>query len=289
MALQGLARAAKTTRLSKQAIKRLNSELGLITRRVQCREYEHSAFNTNVLNIPDRARELIDDLGFFFDLGQIWKAHFRLVRLSDKDHIIDIGAGYFPKVEIALYYSGFAGRIDLFDIDIKALRQAERFMQFLHLPFKAKLCSGKSLSSVSRKYDLICANHFLDDYLLAQYCRMYRIDTLSVYAKEQVFLDIWERISSDKTFNDSLAKRLSLEIFNLSKKGSRLLLLDYLSNSQASLGIRCVRKSTSIFQKQLHKQLLQLGFVPIVPPAKLTYNSGKVRLRQASTLMMVRS
>jgi hypothetical protein len=287
-AVKELASAVTKTRLSGKALSRLNSELNLITRRVLSKEYEHSAFNTNVLNIPDRAQELIDDLSFFFHLGQIWKPLFKSVALRDPDHILDIGAGYFPKVEVALYYYDFKGSVDLFDVDLSALHQAKRFMQFFNLPFSTKLRSGGSLSALQGKYDLICANHFFDDYLLAEYCKQNGIDLSKVYASEAVFADIWNKISLDQGFKDLLVANLARELCRLTKPGGRILMLEYLSNSQASLGIRYVRKYSASFQRSLKKELLSMGFRAIAKRGKNNYSSGSLKLRDADALMMMR-
>ena len=286
----GLESVLDHTKLELLESERIASELNLISKRIRCSEYRRSAFNTNVLNIPDRAQELIDDLSFFSGLARIWNQILDAAKIKSGGSILDIGAGYFPKIELALHYRGFRGNVTLLDSDSKALKQAQRFLSFFDVPFKLQLRAASLFKLKPAAYDLIVANHFLDDLILAEFCKSKSITMAELYLSEQRFADSWNAIIEGELNLESLAESLAQKLYSLTTpSGGTLIILDYFSHSQASLGLTKILAYTLNFQRELKRQLELVGFKQCRPKTKIKFLSGIVNLKKPALLIMKRS
>jgi hypothetical protein len=272
-----------TLNLSRIETERLNQEILLIEKRLCAREYKKSSFNTNVLNIPDRVKELSDDLVFLTSIGKIWAEIFLLLP-NKKYSILDIGPGYFPKIELGLYYNNFRGTVTLLDNNNSALIGADSFLKFFNIKFQTKKFKKDIWSKHSVKYDLIVANHLIDDLLLSQFCTKNKIPIKHLYTKEESFVNAWKQIVYDKKLSAELINRFSAQLNQLTKNSGYIILLDYPSHSHKSLKLHFIFSLVKEFKNNLFSKLKPLGFKAMKLPPKFVLASGNLKLNKSSLL-----
>ena len=109
--LSSVRQSARRSKISSLELERASREIAIVGARLDSGEYRKTSFQKNLLNIVDRTAELHSDLRFLCSVGRIWEQIFRSVGISHSGNILDLGCGYFPKVELGLYYAGYNGSV----------------------------------------------------------------------------------------------------------------------------------------------------------------------------------
>lgn len=244
------ARSRNYTALEKQ---RFSDDLITLKERLTSREYLQSSFKPrNQLSIPERTEEFYKDLSFFFSVGKIWEALPGKLKMPQIRSVLDTGPGNFPKVELGLYYAGFDGRLTLLDQDSRATENAEKFLAFFDCLFSVKRCHASILNAPRAKYDLIVANHFLDDFGLTSHCSDHRIDINEAYLSEKLDRALWNDIARNPASALAGTGDLAATFSRLLMSGGTAVLLDYTSFSHRAMGLTAI----PAFVKKMKKQLL---------------------------------
>lgn len=256
--------AADSRRYSGLELERAAYELSLVSKRLSSGEYQHASFQRNVLNIPDRAAELVTDLQFLEKIGRIWETIFRAAGVRDDMRLLDVGCGFLPKVELGLFYAGFRGEVTLLDSCEEALERACQFLSAFNAGFSTRKRSESLWDSAAGSYDFICANHLIDDLVLDAYCSRNAISLSSIYDDEQAFRQSWEDIIAHPSFAFSLMSRLGRYVSRMTPRNNGgLLLLDYPSHSHLALDLDHIFRLVSELQKALRASLKEHGFSEI--------------------------
>jgi Methyltransferase small domain len=242
---------------------RFQEDLITLKKRLVCREYLQSSFKPrNQLSIPERTGEFFQELSFFFSIGKIWQALFSELEEVPFKKVLDIGPGYFPKVELGLYYSGYSGAVTLLDQDPRATESAEKFLNFFKCSFLARTIHKSILDEHSDKYDLIVANHFLDDYALACHCKDRGIDIGEAYQSEKLYRAVWNDIERNLEGVLSGVRDLAIRFIQLLLPGGSVLLLDYTSFSHRALELEVIPRCVKKIKKTLLAELERNGMTP---------------------------
>jgi hypothetical protein len=239
--------------------KRCAADLKTIEVRLKSGVYEHSSFNSRRTPfVPDRTQELLSDLGFFWSVGAVWQNLFDRIELKPSASVLDIGCGYFPKVELGLYYHGFEGTVTLCDPHREALEQASQFLKFFRVPFEAQTLASTVWELGEKRFDAIVANHVLDDLILAAYAKEHSLDIAALYGDEDNYMAVWTAISKT-TMPEGLLQQLVHTLITLLAPCGVILFLDYPSFSHRALGMRHLQRVVADFRAQLVRALREAG------------------------------
>jgi len=259
--LASLQASLNSGRYSSKEVARLSADISTSRRRLLSREYRQTSFKPrNQLTIPDRTEEFYMDLRFFWSIGKVWERLLRRMKLGARSRILDIGPGFFPKVEIGLCYLGFEGSVDLLDVDPMASPYATMFLDFFAKPFSTSSITGAVSGLKPSVYDLITANHFLDDFLLSHYCLRSGIRLHDAYGSEQIFKSAWRHIMHDHRAVDDQLGELIDALHRVSVRGTNVVLVDYPSFSHKALGLTSISTFVHGVGQRLSRSLCARGF-----------------------------
>jgi hypothetical protein len=251
-----VARLGRNYRFATLEVERFVADIGLAARRLISREYQQSTFRPrNTLRIPDRTEELFSDLGFYWSVGQIWRSLAQALRISPTARIAEIGCGHVPKVAIGLHYLGVEGRVDLVDSDAIALERASRFLQLMGARFPVGIVPATLFDEGVGGYDVIFANHLLDDLILNHFCALRGLDSARLYEQEDRYIGVWKEIVATPHLVGEFVPVLAETLIAKVRPGGVVLLLDYPSFSHRALGltdvIDLVRQATRLLRDAL--------------------------------------
>ena len=283
--LEEVARALRERTLRNQERRRIEEDLSVMADRIRCGEYRKARFHRNVLNITDRARELVDDLAFFDELAEVWAA--LLKGIPQNGTVLDIGCGPFPKVELGLRKAGFCGTATLVDLDKTALKQASQFLSFLNPDFRCRYV-GKDVRQLRGSFDLVAANHLLDDLVLERYCRERGITVAQVYATEKRYRAVWDELGAAADTTGELAEELAKILARLVGPGGRIVLLDYPSHSHRSLKLTAPWRVARRLSADLVQSLTAHGFTGLADPISRIRALRKVKTSPRALIIMTR-
>lgn len=260
MSLRKLSKSIKERAPRGVEMRRILADMEIYAARIASGEYKRARFVQNTLNINERNKELLDDLGFFLEIGQGWRKIFQEVKLSPQTSILDLGCGCFPKVELGLHYAGFKGDVFLIDQDRKNLRGAKTFLDFLQVDFNYVPLQRSFWSYRDRRFDVVAANHLLDDLLLSAYCYNTGRSLTKLHKSEGLYCEAWRKLARSSQFSHTLAERLGLTLDRLTKPGGRICLLDYPSHSHRALKLLEPWRVVQTLRSQLTEYLCARGY-----------------------------
>ena len=284
MSIRKVKTALSARRLSQIERKRIDADLGVLAERIRCGEYRNARFVHNVLNADERARELVDDLRFFYQLGKVWQRIFSAGGIGEQASLLDIGCGWFPKIEVGLHHAGFRGTVTLLDKGAGTLRNARQFLDFLAVKFRCRFVES-DLKRARGRFDVIAANHLLDDLLLDEYIRRTGVSAKMLYADETAYRNAWNSISHDETLTDVVADALSRRIASLTRLGGVVCLFDYISHSHRALGLETPWKKALQLSRCLKVRLCEQGFWDVQRPTALR-SSTQLKIHPNSLILM---
>ena len=253
----GLARQG----ISKTEKVRCTRELEIILGRLKSREYRQSNFlPRNVLTITERTDEMFKELRFLWSVGAVWKELLQEIGIHRVKSALDIGCGFFPKAELGFYYLNFTGKLTLLDCSAEALRQAAHFLKFFNVGFSVERVPVSLWDLPDHRYDLIVANHSLDDLILDAAARECGVSLIDAYRSEALFQELWQSIIKDSSLGAEVMDRLAEFIAGHLNPGGRVVLLDYPSRSHRALGLNSIPRYVGARQKDLRACLEGKGF-----------------------------
>ncbi len=268
-----VARLGRNYRFNSLEVERFVGDIGLAVRRLISLEYQQSTFRArNTLRIPDRTEELFSDLAFYWSVGQIWWSLAQALHISPTARIAEIGCGHVPKVAIGLHYLGFAGKVDLVDNDAIALERASRFLELIGARYPVGIVRATLFDERVRGYDVILANHLLDDLILNHFCALHGVDATNVYDREDRYMNVWKEIVATPNLVGEFVSVLAETLIEKVQPGGVVLLLDYSSFSHRALGltdvIDLVRQTTRLLRDALRMRGAEV--VTDLPAASIT-------------------
>lgn len=163
---------------------RLGRELARIHSRLETGEYRRNSFVGNKFNIPERIDDLLSELEFYSSLGRRWAALVAAAHLPRSARVLDLCPGLAPKVELGLYYYGFAGEVVACDISQTQLNRLRTFLGLFPVSFSITYLCADILTLEGSGFDAIYGNHILDDILLARAADRLGIPASLIYENE---------------------------------------------------------------------------------------------------------
>lgn len=275
-------RSLKRRALTRIDRERVARDLDLITTRVRGREYRFSSFQSKQsLAIPERTEEFFNELSYFHSLGTIWLNIFQSCRAPRRATLLDVGCGYYPKVEMGLYYYGFKGTVELLDLDRRALSFSQRFLTFFDCAFQARSRHQNLWRMPAGSYQAVVGNHLLDDLILEVAADWIQTPLATLYSEETRYLKTWREVEARFSELLGFAQRFAVKIRSLLAPGGLVLLLDYPSFSHRALQASLIPRVVGRFQRVLRTALVDVGFRPVEPMEERKLQHGMFKLRRS--------
>lgn len=247
--------------ISQIELSHLNKDLEAVIDRLEKDEYKKSGFTGNKFNVPDRTREFYIYLQFYCEIGQNWAKILRTINVNKYKEVVDLCPGYTPKIELALFYSGFKGKVIAIDKDIDSPKRLVKFMELFNPPFKIIPTKLDLFDNFKSKHKLIIGNHVIDDLVVDLFCKKWGISQTEIYEKEGAIINLWNKILTDKNKNLSESLEKIANIFErITSKNSLILLSQYKSYMERLLNLdEAARFSRTLFN-MIIKELCKKGF-----------------------------
>jgi hypothetical protein len=266
---------------------RLRADLARVQLRVRSGQYKIASFNANRLNAPERARDLLSEVGFYSDVGRRWCELFSGIGLSTDAVVVDLCPGMAPKVELGLYYWGFKGTLIAVDKDADALRNLSAFLNLFQPRFEVQLEKVDIFSTeqFGGAPDLVVGNHILDDIIVDRYALRYGFDPFQLYLSEEACISFWERVLEDeRKIMPEVSTGIAECFLRCFPAPTKLLLAQYPSYVERSI----LGREVSDFNKRLLRKIVShltvQGSCLQTVPGSSPFEEGEVALLQIPSL-----
>jgi hypothetical protein len=194
--------------------RRLLDNLQTIYRRLIKRDFQKYGYSENRFDIPNRANEFFTELEFQALLGKTWECILKEININSYSHVVDLCPGYSPKIELGLFYLQYKGEVVAIDGDSHALSMLVRFMDLFNPQFKISKKIVNLFGRFKGNYDVVLANHIIDDLVLCYFSQKLRIKHRDIYSKEENVKIIWKHVLSDKKTNLDMMSTVISKMFN---------------------------------------------------------------------------
>jgi hypothetical protein len=261
------ATAREITRLGHSKIysatemRRAEWDLQTVQQRLTRRQYRITSFGQNKFQIADRAADFFAELEFHSDIGRSWGEVFRFLDLSRYRKIADLCPGFGPKVELGLYYAGYRGAVTVVDKNRGALRLLGEFMKLFDTGIKLVNMPCDLFTIKNQTFDLITANHLLDDLIIDWACRRLRIPPRRLYESEETLREVWGYILSNET--SVLAANLrpiACAFTEMAAKRSAIVFTHYKSYVERALALKGVSAFNRRIAQGVLRELVAIGW-----------------------------
>ncbi|MDR0859805.1 MAG: hypothetical protein LBO09_02210 [Candidatus Peribacteria bacterium] len=214
-------------------LQRLDADLHTLYERLINREYLETDFSQkNKYNIPERTQEFFKYLSDYCKNARTWEAILQKFEMAKISRIANLCPGRAPKIELALYYLGYQGVIEIIDKDTKAMDQIQNFMHLFKYEYKIqKRVTDIFAAKKSTPYELIIANHIIDDTFLFFYAKRKKIGIEDIYTNESKLVQLWETVLKEDTtaIQEAFLEELSNFLICISEKGTIVIFSQYQS------------------------------------------------------------
>ncbi|HAR64137.1 MAG: hypothetical protein DKM50_05450 [Candidatus Margulisiibacteriota bacterium] len=209
---------------------------------------------------------------------------------------MDIGCGVYPKVELGLHYTGFTGELSMVDIAPSILVKAVSFLDYINAKFKVTAIANTLWELNCKPFNIITANHFLDDLVIENHCTTFGIELRNVYHNEKLLASLWDNILLEPDAAYSLMDRFAERLDSLLNNDGIIVLADYPSYYYQTKGLLKVIVFLEKLQKYLQGSLskkryknitlfrekkLKYGWLEISPDNCLCMKKPCIKDRQA--------
>jgi hypothetical protein len=222
------------------------------------------------LRIPDRTEELFTDLTFYWSVGRVWREVLEKVIPPTVQHAAELGCGYVPKASLGLHYLNYMGRVDLVDSDEAAASHARNFLELFGARFHCDTRRTTLIEAPQEAYDLVVANHLLDDLALSFYCATQGSEFTALYLDEVSYASTWRTMVADREWLPGFVDSTVSTLLRLLKPNGTVVLIDYPSFSHRALGlttlIQFVRDAQFLLREKFMEKGARVVSDPIVKP-----------------------
>lgn len=247
--------------LSSLELKRTREDLETVYARLRKREYKIGGYSTNRFDVPDKTLEIYVNIEYFGKIGKTWSRIFNRLQVSKYKNIADVCPGYTPKVELGLYYSGFSGTVDVIDADKKSLSQLVKFVSVFRPEYTLRVRCKNIFTPSNISYDVVTANHVLDDMILWYFAKKFGLTLDEIYASEEKYMHVWKRILSEKeTYIREITPLLVNSFDSLVKKSGYFCLAHYSSYTDRMLDQRKAYYFTQTVFRRVTEELISCGY-----------------------------
>jgi len=249
----------KFTKVEKE---RFLKDLESVFLRLQKRDYKIASYSKNAFNVPDRLNDIYTELEFYALIGKTWAKVLCEININKFSEVADLCPGFSPKIELALFYAGFEGQVVMIDKDFSALSKLERFMRLFQPKFSLIKKRVDLFNEFKESYDVVLANHVIDDLVIAYFAEKNGIKLRDVYAKEGKIVILWNKILKNKEQN--LAEILSVvaSVFRkITKRDGIICFTQYKSYMEKLLDMDGAFRFNRVLFNALVKKLTKEDFI----------------------------
>ncbi len=260
--LEKINRLTRSRKLNGVEEKRLIQDLDAVYKRLDRKEYRKFSYAMNSFDVPERTRQIYTEVEFYTKIGKTWEQLLKQVNVRKYKKIVDICPGFTPKVELGLYYLGYTGEIVILDKDTKAITQLKNFMDLFNPQFAITKLNEDLFKPSKQKFELVTANHVIDDLVLAHFAGREGISLYDLYETEGEFSKLWKTIlENEKSSIEKIVPVIVDALTGLVDNQGTLILSQYTSYMEKLLRL----KEISAFNKKVFRlvisELTQKGFV----------------------------
>ena len=257
-----LARVAHDEGLEPQERVRFERDLARVLQRAEGGQYRISAFGTNTLDVQDRAHEFLTELAFQARIGRTWSALLAPLQLTPADTVVDLCPGPVPKVELGLFYAGFAGRVVVVDADARALGALAAYLALFDPKFTVVPAVHDLLTEPLPTARVVVANHVLDDLALGWGATRAGLTLGDVYASEENLRTVWRGLlASSVELLDALGPAVGSAFASAVAPGGTLVTCQYAGYIERSLRMPEVTALMQALQARVAHEVMARGFV----------------------------
>jgi hypothetical protein len=190
-------------------------------------------------------------LDYYLTASEQWAAVLAHFQLTEQSTVVEISPGWAPKIPLALYRQGFAGKYIGYDLSREALAQLQQFMEMIPAKFTAEYQCGDVLQSPLPPADMLVMNHVIDDLLLGRYGQLKSYESVAELQKS------WQALAQLPlaTFQP-LVKQLATNITNSLHQNGQLLLHQYPGYIETLHHLPAAWELTRVVTQQLVQTLL---------------------------------
>jgi len=235
-------------------------DLSLILNFIDSGEYQSTElFHRNRFDTQKRTYEFFSYIKGYVQQATQWYEFLQHLPLAPQSSILDIGPGYSPKVELALKFVGFKGKLTVLDKSASALIGLQDFLGMVDFPFELNVICDDLFAVKNVHFNLVTANHLFDDLLMDAYCTLEQIPLQSVYESETSMIDVTSKIT--QTFDTtSLSHKIVLTLGELVQENGFLLLRHYQGLTEKALELTTWYAFVTLFFENVVEQFRRRGF-----------------------------
>jgi hypothetical protein len=232
--LNSIGQFSQDSSLDEFELSNLTQDLQHVLLRLQTKMYQESDYeNRNIFDVPRRTEEFLRYLAGYDFQGEMWSLLLKPLVTQETQNILDLCPGWAPKIELALWKSGYKNNVYLLDTELNSIESIIRYMHMLKADLKIITTVGNFFTSPSiPKMDIVVANHIIDDLLLNEYCATHNQTLAQLYASEEKLLaavsDICQHDKSHQSdYQKEFALKISTQLVSFLKPSSHLVLTQY--------------------------------------------------------------
>lgn len=223
--------------LSEKIENRFFNDLNISFTRLKTGQYEyHDYSGQNTFRVDERTKDFFLYMDSYAEAGKTWAKILKNLEFSHSDSIVDICAGWAPKVTLWCYYAGFTWTVYLLDKDTASIKILKNFMKLFNTKYVLR-CLPKDIRDTKQKFSFCIANHIIDDILLNSFCKKESIDEKKVYNDEKTLKYIWKQIYSDDSLKEETTRFIAKSLDKITKKWWILCISQYQSMMESILDL----------------------------------------------------
>lgn len=265
----------------------MHQALVALSDRVELQRVKRSKRKRGVKNSKNLTHQIFEEFEYLSQVGRCWREIFSAFELPRSTNILLCCAGYIPKVELGLYYYGFQGALTLLELHNDLNKFSKIFYNFLSPKYEVKAHVSNLFNFSTQSFDLVAANHFLDDFIFSNYCQQNSIQPLLADKSCDEYLQIWEGIFEDPKVSIELMDSLAHRIAQLLDHAGHVVFLDYPSKYQRRNNLGKIYNFITVMRANLKRALAELSFFDVSLNRAIP-NFGGVKLKSEDLLCMWR-
>lgn len=233
---------------------RMAKDLERVEGRLVNNEYFYTDFAGNTFNVPERTREYFMYFNSYFHAARTWAQVLGGFNVHQFSTVADLCPGWAPKIELALFYLQYAGKVRLLDKDEASLRQNELFIRLFNPKYSLETQVVDIFEVREPPGDLLLANHLIDDLLLTEAGPEAGFNPTEVYEREDSMREAWRAILSRRSyFFSRILDEFTALFLGMIEKGGCLILTQYEAYVEKLLGL----KEASAFCREIAVALVE--------------------------------
>jgi hypothetical protein len=204
-------------------------------------------------------------LDYYQYAAETWQQIFKEIDFSKIHKIIDLCPGWSPKIEMALLKTSFSGKLVFVDKSIKNINNFQELFE----PFVCKFMietdhidlfkNKKYLSKINHDFDLVVANHIIDDLILDLFFDKHglRFSDKNFFEKPALMRKTWKEILKDKKIFKEAEVMFKKMLLNIVKPGGYVLITQYLGYQENLYGLEEVYLKCKSLVENTKKNLIK--------------------------------